>query len=273
MNHVLVLGGTSDATPICDQLEMAAVPYTLSVATEAGARLAQVRNGKVACGRLDAGQLSELLASRQVNWLVDATHPYAQEVSRNAWQACQQTGVAYSRYRRPSQLDCVTHPLLHKVANIEGACAVARELGPRVLLTTGSKELARWQSGLPGKTWLVRVLPVASVIAQCEQLGLGPENIFALKGPFDAAFNQAFYQFCSPDVVITKESGIQGGYLDKIVPALQASIPCIVVTRPRENVPEALVLDGPEAFTRKLQAWLSLPVNPQYSALISRRTV
>jgi precorrin-6A/cobalt-precorrin-6A reductase len=272
VNHVLVLGGTSDATPICQQLEMAAVPYTLSVATEAGARLASVREGSVLCGRQDAGQLAELLASRRVNWLVDATHPYAQEISRNAWLACQQTGIAYSRYRRPSQLDCVSHPLLHKVANIEQACGVAGALGPRVLLTTGSKDLARWQAGLPGKHLLVRVLPVASVIEQCEQLGLGPENIFALKGPFDAAFNQALYQFCAPDVVITKESGIQGGYLDKIVPALQAAIPCIVVTRPREMVPEALVLDGPEAFTRKLQGWLASPVNPQPSALSNRRT-
>jgi precorrin-6A/cobalt-precorrin-6A reductase len=37
-------------------------------------------------------------------------------------------------------------------------------------------------------------------------------------------------------------------------------------------VPEALVLDGPEAFTRKLQGWLASPVNPQPSALSNRRT-
>ncbi|MDI9843351.1 precorrin-6A/cobalt-precorrin-6A reductase, partial [Pseudomonas aeruginosa] len=89
------------------------------------------------------------------------------------------------------------------VESIEQACEVARHFGQRVLLTTGSKDLARWRAGLGDKTLLARVLPVADVIAQCAALGFGVGEIFALCGPFSAAFNAAFYRQCRADVVIT----------------------------------------------------------------------
>ncbi|HCT7002939.1 TPA: precorrin-6A/cobalt-precorrin-6A reductase, partial [Morganella morganii] len=62
------------------------------------------------------------------------------------------------------------------------------------------------------------------------------DQIFALKGPFSAEFNEAFYRYCGTDVVITKESGTQGGFSEKIAPCLALGIPCIVVVRPQTRV-------------------------------------
>ncbi|RXY55871.1 cobalt-precorrin-6A reductase, partial [Klebsiella pneumoniae] len=52
MNHgdVLVIGGTSDARAICQQLDAADVRYTLSVATPTGERLAGDIRGQIRCG-------------------------------------------------------------------------------------------------------------------------------------------------------------------------------------------------------------------------------
>ncbi|CNI61178.1 cobalt-precorrin-6A reductase [Yersinia mollaretii] len=231
-----LFGGTSDARLICQLLDAAGERYSLSVATEAGKQLAGEIRGEVIVGRMDAAAMADFLTARAVRWVIDASHPYADLLSDNVVAACEQANVPMTRYQRPSEIDALHHPLLHKVDSLAAACAVAQKLGPRVLLTTGSKQLAEYQRGLSGKTLLARVLPTAEVLSQCEALGLGVDHIIALRGPFSAPFNQALYEFCQPDVVITKESGAQGGYQEKVAPCLALNIPCIVVRRPASVV-------------------------------------
>nr|WP_318381135.1 cobalt-precorrin-6A reductase [uncultured Enterobacter sp.] len=254
---VLVIGGTSDARAICQKLDAAGVAYTLSVATPTGQQLAGNVHGEVRCGRLDVDQMVAWLENGRTRWVIDASHPYAEVVSRNVQRACQQTGVLLSRYQRPEQLVSLEHPLLHYVASIAGACTLAAGFGDRVLLTTGSKDLAAWRSGLPGKTLMARVLPVADVIAACAELGFGVGEIFALCGPFSAEFNAAFYRQCQPDVVITKASGAEGGYQEKVQPCLDAGIPCIVIARPAPLVVGDELLESQHAFAQRLTRWLA----------------
>lgn len=253
---VLVFGGTSDARFICQILDEHRIAYTLSVATAVGESLAGNIGGQIRVGRIDASEIADWLVRHGVRWVIDASHPYAELLSANIGNACQSVGVTLSRYQRRSELNDLEHPLLHKVANLQAACAVAQQFGPRVLLTTGSKELAAYQQGLPGKTLLARVLPTREAIAECEALGLGVDNIIALRGPFSAEFNAAIYAFCSPDVVITKESGAEGGYLDKVSPALMRGIPCIVVTRPQPRVSGPELLVSREDVSRRVARWL-----------------
>ncbi|MGY0162118.1 cobalt-precorrin-6A reductase [Edwardsiella tarda] len=255
--EVLVIGGTSDARALCQQLDAAGVNYTLSVATPTGGALAAGLLGQVRCGRMERAQMEAWLRANGTRWVIDASHPYAELVSRNIGAACQALGVTLTRYQRPTQLSALTHPLLHRAADIEAACALARPLGQRVLLTTGSKDLARWCAGLPEKTLLARVLPLPEVVAHCAALGLGVGQIFALCGPFDAAFNAAFYRHCRADVVISKDSGAEGGYQEKVLPCLDAGIPCIVVSRPTPPVTGETVLDSPSAFQQRLARWLA----------------
>ncbi|MBK0280743.1 precorrin-6A/cobalt-precorrin-6A reductase, partial [Salmonella enterica subsp. enterica serovar Infantis] len=181
--EVLVVGGTSDARALCRQLDAANVAYTLSVATPAGKTLAGDIKGQVRCGRLEYGQMVDWLKENRTRWVIDASHPYAEMVSHNLLRACETAGVLLSRYQRPEQLSNLTHPLLYTARSIADACEIARHFGPRVLLTTGSKDLAVWRAGLAEKTLLARVLPVAEVIQRCSELGFGVGEIFALCGP------------------------------------------------------------------------------------------
>ena len=252
-----IFGGTSDARLICQLLDRAGERYSLSVATDAGKQLAGDIGGEVVVGRMDAVAMAEFLINRQVQWVIDASHPYADLLSDNVVAACQQSKVLLTRYQRPSEIEVLNHPLLYKVESAAAACAVAQGLGPRVLLTTGSKQLAEYQQGLAGKTLFARVLPTAEVLSQCEALGLGVDHIIALRGPFSAQFNHALYQFCQPDVVITKESGAQGGYQEKVAPCLALNIPCIVVRRPAAVVLDSLgqQVTSLDEFTQHLMHW------------------
>lgn len=72
MNHgdVLVIGGTSDARAICQQLDAADVRYTLSVATPTGERLAGDIRGQIRCGRMEWQQMAEWLRAQRTRWVI-----------------------------------------------------------------------------------------------------------------------------------------------------------------------------------------------------------
>ncbi|MDR0805896.1 MAG: cobalt-precorrin-6A reductase [Enterobacteriaceae bacterium] len=237
MNQPLipVFGGTSDARQLCQMLDDAGIHYQLSVATEAGVQQAQGLRGEVVCGRMDRDQMVAYFQQNSVQQVIDVSHPYAAQLSQNVYQACHTLGISLIRYERASEIHAVQHPLVHQVTTIEQACELAKRLGKRVLLTTGSKQLADYVRLLTDMTVMARVLPTSEVLALCESCGLTVDQILALKGPFSADFNRAMYQFCQADVVITKESGAQGGFQQKVEPCLTLGIPCIIVCRPSDQ--------------------------------------
>lgn len=251
IGKIHVFGGTSDAVLLCQRLEQLGLTYGLSVATEAGNETAMHLQGKVHVGRLDIEQMMALFHRESVDLVIDATHPFAAEVSKNIIQATQRTAIKLIRYERQTQIDLLEHPLLIKVASIEEACQVASRLGEKVFLTTGSKELAKYKQLLPNKILIARVLPTVGVIQSCVDLGLGLGEIVAMKGPFSHDMNKAMYQFYQSDVVITKESGAEGGYSEKVLPCLELGITCIVISRPKQTY--ETVVSNIEALAEQLQ--------------------
>lgn len=227
-----VFGGTSDALAICRQLEQGNLCYSLSVATETGEELATDLQAEIIVQRMTKEQMIDWLQARQIRCVIDATHPFAAEVSKNILKACQYLQLPCLRFERPSQISAIESELLIKVDNVEDACEQAKRFGERIFLTTGSKQLADYVRLLPEKQLIARVLPTVSVIQSCYDLGLGVGNIVALKGPFSAEMNETMYRFYQADVVITKESGDVGGYQEKVKPCLALGIPCIVIKRP-----------------------------------------
>lgn len=231
---VHVFGGTSDAVKLCEKLASLGLTYSLSVATEAGEETANSLTAKIYVGRLDSEQMQAFFKEQQISLVIDATHPFAAEVSKNIIKATQASKLPLIRYERPTQIDLLEHPLLIKVTDVEQACEVAKQYGDKVFLTTGSKELVKYKRLLPEKILIARVLPTVGVVQSCVDLGLGLGEIVAMKGPFTQQMNEAMYQFYQPDVVITKESGSEGGYAEKVLPCLALGIVCIVISRPKQ---------------------------------------
>ncbi len=232
-NHVLVFGGTSDALILCEALEQLDIHFTLSVATEQGQHSAKRFVDKVVLGRMDIGQMRDFIEVNGVDYVIDAAHPYAQELRLTIVVACKAVHCPVMRYERPSAASSLESPFIIKAHNVMDACRKVSEHQHKVLLTTGSKDLESFKRILIDKTLVVRVLPVADVIVECNSLGLGVDNIIAMKGPFSKPMNTALYQMVQPDVVITKESGREGGFIEKIEPCIDLGIPCIVIERPK----------------------------------------
>ncbi|MCY9511614.1 precorrin-6A reductase [Paenibacillus larvae] len=233
---ILIFGGTSDSLDICDWLNARKRNYMVSVATDYGEKLVKQHADQVIGQRLDEEGMCRVMREKAVSLVIDATHPFAVEVSGNAMNAANKMKIPYIRYERPSgQAD---H--LHLVRDIDEACQTASALGNRIFLATGSKNLPQYLEKLPGKYVIARVLPVSEVVAACEQLGLLADQIIAMKGPFSQSLNKELFKQTGAEVMITKESGAKGGFAEKVEACKELGIPCVVIRRPSLNYPEVL---------------------------------
>ncbi len=229
---ILVLGGTSDSIKICVELQREKIDFILSVTTEYGKEIAKDYAQNLVVGKMDIKDMISLIKEKNIHVVVDATHPYAQEVSKNAMKACEKLNTNYLRYERPSSVILEGEHIL-KVDTLEEACDLANKIGKKIFLATGSKNLDYFVEHLKDKELIARVLPTSSVIQSCEGLNLNPENIIGMKGPFTYDMNKALYDFYQVDLVITKESGKEGGFLEKINAAKDLNIKTIVISRPK----------------------------------------
>ncbi len=231
---ILVLGGTSDSLKVCDRLESIGIQeFVLSVATEFGRELAESHASEIVNGKMNKEEMVEFIKENGIRQVIDATHPYAVEVSRNAMDACEQTDIKYIRFERKSLLEDIRYQGEFVVDSIEEACnmVTSHEEWENVFVATGSKNLGTYVKLLKSKKITARVLPTSEVLRSCEAMGLNADNIMALKGPFSKEINIALLKHADIDVVITKESGFAGGFIDKIDACAELEIPVIIIKR------------------------------------------
>ncbi|RHK06842.1 precorrin-6A reductase [Enterococcus casseliflavus] len=230
---ILILGGTSESIEIAQNLNELGIPYFLSTATDYGGQLAKKVAQNVQLGRLSAAELSAFIKKHQIKVLLDATHPFASAVSRNAMEAAAKNRLPYLRFERPS----LVPDGIVTVSTIEEACQFACKASGKIYLTTGSKNLPEFLKYLPIQRVIARVLPTAEVLTFTERLGLRAEQIEAIRGPFSTEMNRALMRRNQASVLITKESGKAGGFLEKLAACKDLEIPAIVLTREKLNYP------------------------------------
>ncbi len=222
--RVLILGGTAEAAALARALAgepRVAVTTSLAGRTRAPAELpGAVRRG----GFGGAAALADYLEARAVDLLVDATHPFAARISRNAAQACAAAGVPRLVLARPPwtarEGDRWT-----PVPDAEAAAAALPGLGRRVFLTIGRQELAAF-TGLDAVWFLVRLVepPEDPIPLKDFRLVLG-------RGPFSPAQETALLRAQAIEAVVSKNSGGAGTYA-KIEAARGLGLPVVMVERP-----------------------------------------
>lgn len=239
---ILVFGGTSDSLEICDKInKYSDLDYILSVTTNYGEDLARKVAKEVHVARLSKEDMVNFIKENNINKIIDATHPYAIEVSKNAMESAKELNIDYTRYERKSLIEDLEYENKYIVNNIEEACKVARDKGKNIFIGTGSKNLPQIVEYIPDRNLIARVLPTSDVMLSCENLGLNADNIIAMKGPFSQSINEEFYKHYNIDIVITKESGVAGGFLEKVNAAKTLDIPIIIIKR--ETLPYPKVIN------------------------------
>ncbi len=112
----------------------------------------------------------------------------------------------------------------------------ACSFGEPVLLTTGSRNITPYalEAGRTGVLLVVRVLPHPKSIEGCRKAGVPDEHIVKGRGPFSVEDNRAVIHTSGIRTLVTKDSGVEGGFPAKIEAAQRENCRVIVVQRPEE---------------------------------------
>ncbi|WP_455538998.1 precorrin-6A reductase [Terrisporobacter sp.] len=237
---ILVLGGTSDSIEICNLLNKYNLSYFVSVTTPYGEELARKCTDKVLLKKLTIEDMIDFIKQNNIEKIIDATHPYAVEVSSNAIKACEILKTKYIRFERESLINQINYDNKYLVETVEQACEVANKIGKNIFIGTGSKNLSIYKELIKNKNLVARVLPTSEVLLSCENLGFNADNIIAMKGPFTEELNESTYRQYNIDLVITKESGVAGGFLEKVNACKTLNIPVVIIKRKEMNYPNTI---------------------------------
>ena len=229
---IFLLAGTEDGRKLAKFLSAENHSVTASVTTDYGKKiLSQYDDIKINDKKLNADELTEIL--REFDLLVDASHPYAVNASENAVYACRLAEIPYIRFER-DEIE-VSGENIFKVESYEQAAVKASELGKNIFITTGSRNLKTFveSPALKDCNLTVRILPTAEVLAQCETLGLTPNQIIAMQGPFSVNLNVELFKHYRAEVIVTKNSGKVGGADTKLDAAQILNLPVVMIERPK----------------------------------------
>ncbi len=235
---ILVLSGTEDGKQIVKALHKSGRKLITSVATEYGKSIYERLGLGDICvfGRMDEDELVQFMDDNNIELLIDATHPYAANVSLNAINACNRKDARYIRFQRGETV-LPESDLIHCVADVNAAVDKCAEIGQRIMLTTGFNNVKDFARLNGDKELIVRILPIANHITKCVELGIAPANIVAMQGPFSTELNTVLYKHFKVDAMVTKESGAEGGVVEKVQTAIDNGINAILIERPNINYP------------------------------------
>ena len=234
MSKICIFGGTTEGRKLAEFLSGQPCDVTVCVATDYGQTLLpESEHVSVSARRLPVGEIVSLLTEKRFDLVIDATHPYAQSITKSIASACRETGTLRWRLLRSASGVSSEHTYVETVSD---AAAFLAGTEGNILLTTGSKELAKF-SQLPGfseRVW-ARVLPLQSSLDACAQAGLPASHIFAMQGPFSEAMNAAMLRTIGAQYLVTKDGGAPGGFEEKEAAAKSAGARLVVIGRPPEE--------------------------------------
>lgn len=241
MEHILIFAGTREGRLLAEHLCRQGMTVHISVATEYGKEVLPKLTGLIVHqGRLARQEMEELLEEAEWEAVIDATHPYAREVSRNLQEACKNTGRNYFRLLRESSGEEFPGEdgadMLHYVDTMEEAIAFLNGTEGNILLTTGSKELKEYIRLLhePARLY-ARILPDGETVNKCREWGLSGSQIICMQGPYTAELNAAMLKQIKAGYLVTKDTGDTGGFSQKLQGARAAGAEVVIIRRPGET--------------------------------------
>lgn len=230
MKEVLIFAGTTEGRKLSEYLIEECIPHTICVATEYG-EIVLEENPLVTVhqGRMQEQEIRDFIKKKDYMAVIDATHPYAAVITHNIQSAMKELTVPYYRLQR-DYADAQAYEKCFYFENHEECALALEEIAGNILLTTGSKELALYAKKESVKNRLfVRVLPSVESITLCMEKGIVGKQILAMQGPFCAELNEALIRQYKIACLVTKESGANGGYAEKVEAAKRADIPVYVI--------------------------------------------
>jgi precorrin-6A/cobalt-precorrin-6A reductase len=238
MKRVLILGGTGDATALATaaaQIPGIEVISSLAgrtqnpVSPDGGVRVGGFGGAagladylRDPCGNGEADPCGNSVADRSIHLLIDATHPFAAQITWNASIAAAEVGIPFLMLNRPAWEKMPGDRWIEVKDNATAATVLPAQ---RVFLTIGRQELSAF-THCSDRWFLMRMIdPPAS-----DRLYPQGEILLA-RGPFNVTDERELLQKHTIGAIVSKNSGGDATYA-KIIAAREMKIPVVMVQRP-----------------------------------------
>jgi len=236
-----LIGGTTESADLAAAIALAHLPCTITVTTEAARSLYPPVPGlRVLVGRLEVEKLEQFFQEENIVAVLDASHPYAIEVSQAAIAMATHQQIPYLRYERPA-VKTVSSSDASPVIQLDSFNTLLTGnylQDQRVLLTIGYKPLVNFQPWQDRSTLFARILPSLSALTAATKAGFTSDRLLAIRPPVPAELEKALWRHWGISLVVTKASGTPGGEDVKRDVAAELGISLIVITRPDVDYPQ-----------------------------------
>ncbi len=230
MKKILILGGTGDAVKLAASLanirEIEVISSLAGRTKKPSILVGQVRIG----GFGGAEGLANYLQENAIDFLIDATHPCAGQISIHGAIAAKITNIPHLMLVRP-QWEKVSGDNWIEVESVAAAAQAIPETVSRVFITSGRQQLEPFllRSQIYPETWyLMRSIDPPD-------LELPNSKVILDRGPFSLEQERALLRDDQIQAIVSKNSGGDATYA-KIIAARELGIPIIMVQRP--TIPE-----------------------------------
>ena len=241
-----MLGGTTEASSLARALAAAGIDAVFSYAGRTAAPVVQPLPTRIGGFGGIAGLVSWLRAEA-ITHVIDATHPFAAQMSRNAIAACQITGLPLIAFERPPWVagpgDAWTH-----VPDLEAAVQALSDRPARVFLAIGKQHLVPF-AARPQHHYLLRLVDPPE-----GPLPLPDATAVIARGPFTVEGDLALLETHRITCIVAKNAGGSGARA-KLDAARALGIPVILIDRPA--LPERRVSAEIDTVLR----WLAHPAD------------
>ena len=243
--RALLLGGTGDANALAAALSRARVDTIYSYAGRTQIPLPHALPTRIG-GFGGAAGLADFIRQEKITHVVDATHPFAAEMSRHAVEACAVTNTPLIALERAPWMR-TTGDNWVEVADINAAVTALPDSPSRVFLAIGRQHIAPF-AAKPQHAYTLRL-----VDAPEGALPLSNAEVIVSRGPFTLEGDLELMGSRKIEILVARNSGGSGARA-KVDAARKLGIPVVIIARPAlperrrvENIGEVMAWLGHEA--------------------------
>ena len=235
--RILILGGTTEATVLIRAIQgREDLSPILSLAGRTQKPLIPSVPFRIG-GFGGVEGLRAYIHDQEIDVVIDATHPFAAQMSANAAAACRAVEIPLAAYTRPPWSEQAGDKWT-RVESVPDAVAALGSMSRRVFLTIGGVQLAAFTAA-PHHHYIIRSIDPPQAVTF-----LPSHRLILARGPFRVDEEIALMRQERIDVLVTKNSGA-AAIQPKIAAARQLGLPVIMIDRPAaQNIPQFVAISG-----------------------------
>lgn len=221
---ILVFGGTTEGRKAVEVLEVAGKPFYYS--TKTGAQSLVLHNGIAVDGAKDSDAMRQFCCDHDIRLLIDAAHPFAVRLHETVAEVAATLHLPVIRYERsyPPHTDDMIW-----CSDYSDAICQLEDAGINsLLMLTGVQTLGPLKPFWERHNCWCRILDRNASLQLAMEQGFPKSRLVF----YEEENTAALIQQLSPQAILTKESGLSGGFMEKVVAAKAAGIKVFVIERP-----------------------------------------